>query len=701
MDSNDNPKKTKAMFRNDWLDYDPSWKVWLQKAQNDDSKFYCLACDKEYVGGLSQVKRHASRQIHSNNVKRLEKPEDFDAESPTCSTDEQFNFNDRVKAAEIKVAAFFAEHNLSFLYSAELLKLFQDIGKEPNVLQSMSLGRTKATKIVNNVLCTYETKRIADNLKTNKFSVFVDETTDITNEKKMTLLTRYVDRKSICVQIDLLQLINLDASDCSADKLFTAFSNELIRHEIPFSQITGLTCDNASVMIGKHESFQTKLLQKCPQLITMPCICHSSALAASHACKTIPLPLDNFIKKLVSFINLSSKRTAIFDDLQIALENDSKKLLKYAETRCLSRHNCIKRILELWSTLHQFLLEQMAEKVNQAEELLVIMQNSETKAYLLFLEPVLERFNSFNASFQAKETKIQLLHEASINFLMFFANKFLKPAILQKEIFLPNLHNIDFSKKSNQLDLTEIDVGSECAHFLEDEIMDSKLTVEHAEVIRPNCLCFLIKASEEIRKRFPLCNKFLENLNILKANIALFHDDREKSGVTLLHICRQLGTFDERSIAKEWIYLYRKESPEVRSYWSKLPFDEMWIAICSEKDNNDELKYPQLRSLLCLVRSLPHSNAEAERCFSIIPDCKTSKRNKIGADTLNAICVLKYALRCRNETSLSMNITKGHIDLMKSNNLYSSTPEKKKKKIHLQAASDVHNEEVDEDEENI
>ncbi|XP_066585576.1 protein FAM200A-like [Prorops nasuta] len=640
MDSNDNPKKTKAMFRNDWLDYDPSWKVWLQKAQNDDSKFYCLACDKEYVGDLSQVKRHASRQIHSNNVKRLEKPEDFDAESPTCSTDEQFNFNDRVKAAEIKVAAFFAEHNLSFLYSAELLKLFQDIGKEPNVLQSMSLGRTKATKIVNNVLCTYETKRIADNLKTNKFSVFVDETTDITNEKKMTLLTRYVDRKSLCVQIDLLQLINLDASDCSADKLFTAFSNELIRHEIPFSQITGLTCDNASVMIGKHESFQTKLLQKCPQLITMPCICHSSALAASHACKTIPLPLDNFIKKL------------------IALENDSKKLLKYAETRWLSRHNCIKRILELCSTLHQFLLEQMAENVNQAEELLVIMQNSETKAYLLFLEPVLERFNSFNASFQAKETKIQLLHESSINFLMFFANKFLKPAILQKEIFLPNLHNIDFSKKSNQLDLTEIDVGSECAHFLEDEIMDSKLTVEHAE-----------------------------------ANIALFHDDREKSGVTLLHICRQLGTFDERSIAKEWIYLYRKESSEVRSYWSKLPFDEMWIAICSVKDNNDELKYPQLRSLLCLVRSLPHSNAEAERCFSIIPDCKTSKRNKIGADTLNAICVLKYALRCRNETPLTMNITKGHIDLMKSNNLYSSTPEKKKKKIHLQAASDVHNEE--------
>ncbi|XP_066600974.1 E3 SUMO-protein ligase KIAA1586-like [Prorops nasuta] len=296
----------KAMFRNDWLDYDPSWKVWLQKAQNDDSKFYCLACDKEYVGGLSQVKRHASRQLHLNNVKRLEK----------------------LKTLMQNLLLVQQMNNLISMISAELLKLFQDIGKEPNVLQSMSLGRTKATKIVNNFLCTYETKRIADNLKNNKFSVFVDETTDITNEKKMTLLTRYVDRKSLCVQIDLLQLINLDASDCSADKLFTAFSDELIRHEIPFSQITGLSCDNASVIIGKHESFQTKLLQKCPQLITMPCIYHSYALAASHACKTIPLPLDNFIKKLVSFVNLSSKRTAIFDDLQIALENDSKKLLK-------------------------------------------------------------------------------------------------------------------------------------------------------------------------------------------------------------------------------------------------------------------------------------------------------------------------------------------------------------------------------------
>ncbi|XP_066599985.1 SCAN domain-containing protein 3-like [Prorops nasuta] len=287
--------------------------------------------------------------------------------------------------------------------------MFQDIGKEPEILQSMFLGRMKLTKIINNVICLYETERISETLRHNKFSVLVDETSDITNEKKMTLLTRYVDSESLSVKTDLLQLINLDASDCSAQKIFTAFYNELIKKPIPLSNIIGLGCDNASVMTGKNESFQTKLSKWSPRLITIPCICHSSALVASNACKALPLECGNFIKKLVAFIRGSPKRTAIFKDFQTSFTGETKNILKYAETRWLSRYECIKRILEEWDVLLKFLLEQTSEKVLQAEELLIIMEDSKTRAYLMFLEHILNKLNSFNAFFQAKETKIQRL----------------------------------------------------------------------------------------------------------------------------------------------------------------------------------------------------------------------------------------------------------------------------------------------------
>ncbi|XP_066583787.1 SCAN domain-containing protein 3-like [Prorops nasuta] len=440
----------------------------------------------------------------------------------------------------------------------------------------------------------------------------------------MTLLTRYVDSKSLRVEVNLLQLINLDASDCSADKLFKAFSSELIKKEIPISQIIGLSCDNASVMVGKHDSFQTRLLKNCPRLVTMPCICHSSALVASNACKTLPVECGNFIKKIVTFINGSPKRTAIFKDFQQSFEKETKNLLKYAET------------------------QQMSENKSQAEEMLLSMNNPETKPYLYFLENVLKKFNSLNAFF--KQAKLEFITD-------------------------------------NQLPLQSIDIGPDCAEYLEDGLIEEKLNEEQIQLIRQNCLSFLIKASQEVRNRFPIFDKFLENLNIFQMEKALFDEDRETSSIKLLEICRRLGHFDEHSIKIEWTSLYSNETYDVKTYWSKLSFDNMWQAICSAKNSNKELRYPQLGALLNLVRSLPHSNAEAEICFSIIPDSKTRKRNKLSHETLNAICVVKYALRSKEETSLSMTVTKQHLELMK-NSLYSSKLVTAKSNLNLHAYED-------------
>ncbi|XP_066585186.1 uncharacterized protein [Prorops nasuta] len=620
-------------FQLQWYDDYPSWKIWVKRVPNDDYKYFCVACNKSYACGRSQLLRHSESLNHLMKMKEIDTAEDEDLTNPSTSRDEQLDFSDKVKVAEIKLATFFVEHNIPFVYRAELLTIFKEFVKEPDVLQSISLGRTKLKNIINNVLCPYETKRITNKLKNNKFSVFEDESSDITNEKKITLLTRYVDNRSLRVHTELLQLINLDASDCSAQKIFNSFSSELIKKEIPLAQIIGLSCDNASVMVGKHDSFQTRLVQKCPRLVTMPCICHSSALVAANACKTLATECGNFIKKVVSFISGSPKRTAIFKDFQQAFTNENKILIK---------------------------------KISQAEELLRTMENSETIAYLLFLNNIMKKFNSFNAFFQASETKIYLVQQHSLQFLTFFLQKFLRPPLLKEELVPQNLKNLNFSEIENQLPLESVDIGLECADYLENQLIEEKLDEREVQLIRQNCLSFLVKAKEEIRDRFPIFDRFLENLNIFKAEEALFIKDREASTWKLLEICRRLGNFDKELIKNEWTSLYSTESSEVKQYWSKLPFDNMWMAICSKLTERKEIKYPQLRLLLNIVRSLPHSNAEAERCFSIIPDNKNKKRNKLSPETVNAICVIKYALRSKNETSLSITVTEQHLHLMKT-----------------------------------
>ena len=76
----------------------------------------------------------------------------------------------------------------------------------------------------------------------------------------MTFLVRYIDPQTLNVRTELLELIHLDASDYSVEKLFTTFRAETWKKQIPmFSNILALFYDNASVMTEKYESFKTKL----------------------------------------------------------------------------------------------------------------------------------------------------------------------------------------------------------------------------------------------------------------------------------------------------------------------------------------------------------------------------------------------------------------------------------------------------------
>ncbi|EZA49262.1 hypothetical protein X777_12457, partial [Ooceraea biroi] len=71
---------------------------------------------------------------------------------------------------------------------------------------------------------------------------------------------------------------------------------------------------------------------------------------------------------------------------------------------------------------------------------------------------------------------------------------------------------------------------------------------------------------------------------------------------------------------------------------------------------SDNLKYPNSRSLVNAIGSLPHSNVDPERIFSILPDVKTKKRNRLSSTNINATCVLKSALKTRGKTALNIKL---------------------------------------------
>ncbi|KYN11368.1 hypothetical protein ALC57_16481 [Trachymyrmex cornetzi] len=269
-------------FKKKWL-YFEQFKCWLREAPHENL-FYCLICDKYLTTQLSHIYRHAKSQIHIKNT-HIKKCQSF---NETSESNEDLNiqnneslllFEERKKEAEIRFVTLITEKNCK-----KILSLFKYIAKDPNILQSMTMSCKKCTNIITNVLSPTETERVVNSIQNTKFTIFIDETSDICNDKWMTFLVRFVESETLDTRTQLVKLIDID-EDCSAEKLYEAL--------IPFTNIVALSCDNAAVMTGKHLSLKKNWNK---YVLTFSCPCHS---------KWFALPSDFTLQKKESLAKLN------------------------------------------------------------------------------------------------------------------------------------------------------------------------------------------------------------------------------------------------------------------------------------------------------------------------------------------------------------------------------------------------------------
>lgn len=76
---------------------------------------------------------------------------------------------DKVKRAEIKLAVFFAEHNIAFYTADHLIPLLKNICLDSTIAQDLTLCRKKCTNIVTNVIAKRESNSIFTNLQIFNF----------------------------------------------------------------------------------------------------------------------------------------------------------------------------------------------------------------------------------------------------------------------------------------------------------------------------------------------------------------------------------------------------------------------------------------------------------------------------------------------------------------------------------------------------
>ncbi|XP_050717436.1 uncharacterized protein LOC126999147 [Eriocheir sinensis] len=306
----------------------------------------------------------------------------------------------QVKEGEVRLASFICEHDIPIRVVEHMPQLLQTICPDSQIAKQIKCGRTKLTSLINNVTGRESSKQLITHLQSSKFSLIVDESTDKGCIKHLCMVARTLvdDEVKDC----FLGLIQLE--DATAIALYNNVVSFFRDNQIDYKQnMIGFAADGANAMLGAHNSLSSRLKNDVDGLFIMKCICHTFALCASYACLKLPRSIEDLARDIFSFIQCSPKRIGSLKEFQAFVNVKPHKLLHPSQTRWLSLHMVVSRLLEQYDALTLYFTEAaFTESLHACQNILEKLKHPLTKLYFLFLDFVLPYFNSLNKLMQSE-----------------------------------------------------------------------------------------------------------------------------------------------------------------------------------------------------------------------------------------------------------------------------------------------------------
>lgn len=263
-------------FCDSWLN-NKDYRPWLASSKKSVYHFYCKICFEDNKGGISAVKKHMGTMKHQRAAKAVSRTSSI-SEMNQQMLSRTTTIAKKTKEAELRIAMFVTEHNISFNTTDHLVQLLKSIS--PEVIPKLSCNRTKATAIVKNVLSATGFENLVTKIKNQQFSMIINESTDKSATKHLAVVVRLLDGYVYEVRDEFLCLI--DISDGSAQGVYNTIIHFFAEHSVPYKKnLVGFAADGASAMFGSKHSVKVLFEKDIPYLYSMTCICHSLALVAS------------------------------------------------------------------------------------------------------------------------------------------------------------------------------------------------------------------------------------------------------------------------------------------------------------------------------------------------------------------------------------------------------------------------------------
>ena len=379
------------------------------------------------------------------------------------------------------------------------------------VSEATKLKRTKCSALIKNVLGPESLQEIVADVGDSRYSLILDESTDVATMKFMCICVRYYSPKMKKVLCATLGMVEVPST--TSVILHQELKDFLALCGISLKNLIGIGTDGANNMCGGNHSLFTLLRDDgLPQLQLFKCVCHSLHLCASEAVGELPSNLEFMLSETYKWFIVSPLRREAYQQM-FQLINDGNtplKMIAPSNTRWLSRYRAVVRILEQYSELSaHFRLAKEKERCYTARILHDMYLDERNKAYIVFLKPLLAEFQRINLLFQHTNVDHFRLFQELKEFVLSLLQRILHTSAVSLTV------NMDF--EIYYLPTAQVDYGYEFNLELE----RSKLTSHQKEEVKLRCLKFLKTAARAVLKRLPPALDSLLKLKVLSPTICL------------------------------------------------------------------------------------------------------------------------------------------------------------------------------------
>lgn len=626
-------KKRKVSYKQK---YSERWEIdfkWCEKATNSDYP-YCKICCKVIKGNRSHLERHEKNDLHKKNMHAKANLIKIDKALKTCGS----NIHKQVKEGELKLAAFIAEHDLSFNITEHLPKLIMSICKDSNIATSLKSSRTKTSETINHSIGPYVIETISNSLKTSYYSIIIDETTDVSTTKCLAVLVRFYSKTQCKVCDTFLGLLEINDGS-TASNIYDTLINYLTSVGIKLENMVGFAADNCATMMGHLNGVQSLLRKRIPNLVVIGCVSHSFNLCASNACLKLPRRVEDLVRDIYSHFSFSSRRMNNLKEFQVFCDLKPHKILRPSATRWLSLQQVVDRVLEQYNALILYFTDCCSSAHgDQTHKVIIILdclKNKLYKLYFFFLSYILKIVNTMNVEFQSERPRIHQLMPRISNLY----KQIVKGYMNSQYVNNTETHRINPSDPKNFVPLEDMYMGVHVQELINsDEV--NEISKNDLYNFRLNCLHFYIELCSQIKDRFPFQNKLYMQLTWLDPR-NIFSDNKAASIVPLMKHFPNIATENLlEDINTEWRLL--DELP--RDRFCELDLEEFVTELNTYKNALGEKMFKNLYYFLKNILCLPHGSAAAERTFSSLNNIKRKNRNRLSTNTCQNLLLTKEML---------------------------------------------------------